>query len=160
MSKKIVGIEKECYRLYKMGKSVKYIASFFNKGVSTIYAYIQKEYDNEKYPVIRAEIKRELICGNFKYYIESLNYRDLCVIRRKFCLYGSDKKSIINSILKYFKSYSILGLYPENLSRAIVKQAYYRKAKELHPDANKSKDGSEFKEMHQIYESIMREVVK
>lgn len=60
-------------------------------------------------------------------------------------------------ILKYFKSYSILGVYPEHISRAIVKKAYKKKAKEIHPDLNKQyhKKGTEFIAVQQAYNYVM-----
>ncbi len=145
------------YECYMSGDSVKEIAKVIKKSTSTVYKYIQEEYDLYRYPEIRAEIKKVLLQGDFETYIRNLSFKDISLIRRKFSLWGTTKQEKIHAILKYFKSYSILGVHPEHLSRAIVKSAFRKKAKETHPDLNKHLDkaGKEFQEVYQSYQYLM-----
>ena len=148
----------QIYEMYQKGISVSELAERIGKSKPTVYRYINEIRDEFRYPEIRDEIKRNLYYGDFERYIRSLNYSDISLIRRKFNLFGYDKESKINSILKYFKSYSILGVYPENISRDIVKKAYFKKAKQTHPDRTKNTDSTQFKEVHIAYENLMKQV--
>lgn len=151
--------DKECaYQLYQNGKSVKYIAAFMMKSKSTIYRWISEIKDVKEFPIIKKQIKKVLLQGNFKSFVTALSYSDLCMIRRNIGLYGSNKKSIQNSILEYFRSYSILGLYPEGLNRSIVKRAYYKKARETHPDMTKMDSATAFMAVDLAYREVMSEV--
>lgn len=143
--------------LYHKGYTVYYIAEAVGKSKSTIYRYIQEEYEEVRYPILKDLIKRALLHGDFKIFIISLSYKDVCLIRRKFNLYGYDKESKIKAILDYFKDFSILGLYPENLNKDKIKRAFRKKAKETHPDLNKNldKSGKEFQEVYQSYTTLV-----
>jgi len=143
--------------LFHQGFSVSYIAESVKKSKSTVYKYIQEYRDEKVFPKLEKEIKKTLLSGDFTAYIHSLSYIEICMITRHFKLAGYDKNSKIKSILKYFKDYSILGLYPENLNKAGVKKAFYRRAKKVHPDFNKSMDkkGEEFQEVYQSYTTLM-----
>lgn len=148
------------YECYMSKDSVKEIAKVINKSTSTVYKYIQTIHDKIRYPIMKKEIRDVLICGNFPKYINELSFRDISLLTRKFGLFGYTRIEKTNSILKYFKSYSILGVFPEHLSRAIVKSAYKKKAKETHPDINKQyhKSGKEFIEVQNAYNYLMAEV--
>ncbi len=149
--------KKMAYEMFQRGYKTSEIAKAISKSKSTVYKYIQEEYDLHRYPEIRTEIKMVLFQGDFEKYIRNLSFRDISLIRRKFSLWGTTKQEKIHAILKYFKSYSILGVYPEHLSRAIIKSAFRKKAKETHPDLNKrlDKSGKEFQEVHQSYENLL-----
>ncbi len=161
MRKNIVDLTKKCaWDMYsKYGRSISYIAVFLNKAKSTIYGYIRDMRDEVRFPVLKAEIKEQLLCGKLEAYLNELSYQDVCCLIRKLNLWlGSfDRKSKINNILRYFKDYSILGLYPENLTRDEIKKAYFRIAKQTHPDMNKNEDrnGTRFKEVHSVYTKLM-----
>ncbi|KKL66082.1 hypothetical protein LCGC14_2148560 [marine sediment metagenome] len=148
------------YDCYKSGDSVKEIAKVINKSTSTVYRYIQEIHDKIRYPEMRNEIKVVLISKDFLKYVNELSFRDICLLCRNFGLFGYTRKERTNSILKYFFSYSILGVFPEHLSRAIVKRAYKKKAKETHPDLNKqyNKTGTEFIAVKNAYNYIMEQV--
>ncbi|KKL89288.1 hypothetical protein LCGC14_1916190 [marine sediment metagenome] len=96
--------------------------------------------------------------NTFEAYVNNLSYKDISLIRRKFRLYGSDKASKIKTIIEYFKDFSILGLYPENLTKDQIKRAFRKKAKETHPDLNKTldKSGKEFQEVYQSYSLLVQ----
>ncbi len=146
------------YEMFQRGYKTTDIAKAIKKSKSTVYKYIQEEYDLHRYPEIRAEIKNVLLQGDFEKYIRNLSFKDISLIRRRFSLWGTSKKEKIHAILEYFKSYSILGVYPEHLSRAIVKSAFRKKAKETHPDLNKhlDKSGKEFQEVYQSYQYLLK----
>ena len=148
------------YDLYMAGKSVSEISKQIKKSKSTVYRYIQEIYDAFRYPEMREEIKKVLLCGNFPKYVNELSWRDVCLITRKFHLYGFSREERTNSILKYFSSYSLLGVYPENLNRAIVKRAYKKTSFKTHPDMNKNlnKAGIEFIAVQNAYNYIMAQV--
>lgn len=147
------------YLQYTHKVKVSKIAKCFNRSERTIYNWISDMKVIYRYEEIKKEIKQVLLCGDFKKYINSLTYSDLCLIRRKFRLYGYNKANTIDSILKYFKSYSILGLYPDSLNYRIIKSAYYKKAKETHPDITKD-NGNKFKEVRNAFEIIMNSYSK
>ena len=151
-------IKEITYLMYQKGIKVSFIAQRINKSKSTVYKYIQGEYDSKRYPIIKAEIKKILLQGDFKQFIQNLSYKDLSLLRRKFGLWGTSKQEKLHSIQEYFKSYSILGVYPENLSKAIVKSAFKKKAKETHPDLNKhlDKSGKEFQEVYSAYTQLVQ----
>jgi len=144
------------YQLYQKGIKVLEIAQKIRRSKSTTYRYIQEEYDFRRYPDLKAEIKQILLQGDFKQFIQNLSYKDLSLLRRKFGLWGTSRQDKIHSIQEYFKSYSLLGVYPENLSRAIVKSAFKKKAKETHPDLNEhlDKSGEEFQEVYSAYTQL------
>jgi len=150
--------KEEIYEMYQKGMSVSDLSDNIGKSKSTIYRYINEAQDKIRYPQLRKEIRDVLLTGDFEEYIRNLEYSDVCILRRKFNLYGYDKKSKINSILKYFKSYSILGIYPENINRDIVKKAYFKMAKRTHPDSTKNKDSTQFKEVNVAYQNLMKQV--
>lgn len=146
------------YLMYQNGFKVSDIAKRIGKSKSTIYKYIQEEYDSKRYPIIKTEIKQTLLQGDFKRFVQNLSYKDLSLLRRKFGLWGTTKQEKLRSIQEYFKSYSILGVYPEKLSKAIVKRAFRIKAKETHPDLNKhlDKSGKEFQEVYSAYTQLVQ----
>lgn len=146
------------FECYQNGDSVKEIAKVINKSKTTVYRYIQVFQDKIRYPVLKAEIKIALFYGDFKSFVENLSYKDICLIRRKFGLYGSNKEAKIKAILEYFKVFSVLGLYPENLTKHEIKIAFRNKAKQTHPDLNKNSDkfGKEFQAVHQAYSTLVR----
>ena len=143
--------------LYHQGYTVYYVANAVGKSNTTIYRYLQEEYDEIRYPVLKNQIKEALLQGDFQIFVESLSYKDICLLRRKFRLYGYDKNSKTKAIIKYFKDYSILGLYPENVNRDSIKKAFFKKVKQVHPDLNKEldKSGKEFQEVYQSYNHLM-----
>ena len=150
--------KKMAYEMFQRGYRASDIAMAISKSKSTVYKYIQEEYDLYRYPEIRAEIKTVLLQGDFETYIRNLSFRDISLIRRKFSLWGTSKQEKVYAILEYFKSYSILGVYPEHLSRAIVKTAFRKKAKATHPDLNKhlDKSGNKFQEVYQSYQYLLK----
>ena len=146
------------YQMYQNGYNTSIIAQVINRSKSTVYKYIQEEYDSERYPILKAEIKQILLQGDFKQFIQNLSYKDVSLLRRKFRLWGTTKQEKIHAIQEYFKSYSLLGVYPENLSKVIVKSAFKKKAKETHPDLNKHLDkaGKEFQEVYSAYTQLVQ----
>ena len=150
-------IRKMVLEMYSQGCKVSFIATSINRTKSTVYRYLEQDFDEIRYPILESEIKEVLFQGDLKRYISNLTYRDICVIRRKFNLYGYNKKSKVKAILEYFKHYSILGLYPDRITRDDIKKAFYRKAREVHPDTNKSldKSGKEFQEVYQSYNYLL-----
>lgn len=149
-------IKEITYQMYQKGVKVLEITQKINKSKSTVYKYIQEEYDSRRYPILKTEIKQILLQGDFKQFIQNLSYKDLSLLRRKFGLWGTTKQEKLRSIQEYFRSYSLLGVYPENLSKAIVKSAFKKKAKETHPDLNKhlDKSGKEFQEVYSAYTQL------
>lgn len=146
----------EIYEMYSKGISVKILARKLNKSTSTIYKYIHEMQDQLRYPQLKQEIKQILLAGDFKNYILTLDYSAICILKRKFHLYGNTKNQKIESILAYFKTYSLLGIYPEHLNKAIVKKAYFVKAKKVHPDLTKKDTNKEFIELNQAYNEIIQ----
>jgi len=146
------------FECYQNGDSVKEIAEVINKSTSTVYKYIQVEQDKIRYPILKAEMKIALNQGNFKFLIEILSYKDICLIRRNFKLSGYSKESKIQAILDYFKDYQILGLFPDELTKLKIKVAYRKKAKETHPDLNKNADkfGKDFQEVNRVYNYLVQ----
>ena len=149
--------QKITLEMYKNGWKVKVIAKTVERSESTVYAYLQNQYDEVNFPILKDLLKKALLCGDFKRFVESLSYKDLSMIRRKFGLYGWDKATKIKAILDYFKHYSVLGLYPDKLTRDTIKRAFFRKAKEVHPDLNKreTKRGERFQEVYQSYNYLL-----
>ncbi len=143
--------------MYSNGWKVSVISKVVQKAESTIYSYLQEEYDNIRFPVLKQEIKKALLQEDFRAFVMNLPYKDICLIRRNYHLYGWDKDSKIEAILGYFKHYSVLGLYPDNLNQETIKKAFFRKAKKVHPDLNKEmhKSGKAFQEVHQSYEYLL-----
>lgn len=146
------------FEYYLNGDSVKEIAKVVNKSVSTVYRYIQVFQDKIRYPILKSEIKIALHYGDFKSFVENLSYKDISLIRRRFGLYGSNKESKVKAILEHFKIFSVLGLYPENLTKHDIKIAFRNKAKQTHPDLNKNSDkfGKEFQAIHQAYSTLVK----
>ncbi len=146
------------YDSYMCGDSVKDIAESINKSKSTVYKYLEEMKNKIRYPILKAQIKSVLIQGDFKFFIENLNYSDICLIRRKFNLSGYDKETKIKAILEYFKNFSVLGLYPEELTKLKIKLAFRKRAKETHPDSNKNVDkyGKEFQEVYNAYSVLVQ----
>ena len=144
--------------LYHEGFTVYYVAEAIGKSKSTVYRYLQEEYDETRYPILRKEIKEVLLSEDFNTFVKALSYRDISLIRRKFRLYGYDKESKIKAILEYFKDFSVLGLYPEELTKHKIKLAFRKRAKETHPDLNKSMDkyGKEFQEVYNAYSVLVQ----
>ncbi len=149
--------KKKALELRNEGFTVYYIAEAVGKCERTIYLYLAEDYAETRWPTLEKEIKNILLCGDFKTFVESLNYKDLTLINKKIELYGYDKKTKIERILNYFKHFSVLGLYPSNLSRLDIKKAFRQKAKETHPDLNPqyAKIGQEFQKVYQSYEYLM-----
>jgi len=143
--------------MYNEGWKVEIIATTISRSKSTVYRYIQEQQDEIRFPILKDLIKKNLLCGDFKGFIESLSYNDICFLRRKYKLYGYDKKSKIKAILDYFKHFSILGIYPDERTKEMIKKAFFRRAKETHPDKNKNvdKSGKEFQEVYQSYTYLM-----
>ncbi len=139
------------------GFSVSYIAEAVGKSERTVYLYLAEDYNEKRFPELEKEIKHVLLCGNFKSFVNNLSYKDLTLINKKFELYGYNKETKIRNILNYFKHFSILGLYPEKLTRLDIKKAFRQKAKSTHPDLNPhyAKIGKEFQEVYQSYEYLM-----
>ena len=147
------------FECYQNGDSVKEISKIIIKSKSTVYKYIQIFQDKIRYPILKSEIKIALYYGDFESFITNLSFKDISLIRRKFNLYcQTDKKSKIKSILNYFKDFSILGLYPEGLTKNDIKIAYRNKAKQTHPDLNKNfdKSGKEFQAVYQSYKTLVK----
>jgi len=146
------------FECYKSGDSVKSIAKTIGKSISTVYKYIQVEMDKIRYPILKAEMKIALNQGNLKYLIEILNYKDICIIKRNFKLSGTNKESKIQAILDYFKDFSILKIFPEELTKLKIKIAFRKRAKETHPDLNKKvgKCGKDFQEVHRVYTNLVK----
>ena len=146
------------FECYQNGDSVKEIAKVINKSINTVYRYIQVFQDKIRYPILKAEMRIALNYSDFESFVENLSYKDICLIRRKFKLYGSDKKSKIKAIINFFKDFSVLGLYPENLTKQKIKVAFRKRAKETHPDLNKNVDkyGKEFQAVHCAYSTLVR----
>jgi hypothetical protein len=147
-------------QLKRQGYSIRIISKKVGVSQTTIYNYLQEEYDKNRYPILREDIKRVLLQGDLESYLMDLSYRDISVLRRKFKVYGYSKDSKIKALLKYFEHYSILGLYPENLTRSEIKKAFYKKVKKVHPDMNKSLDrsGKEFQEVYNSYTYLLARV--
>lgn len=64
---------------------------------------------------------------------------------------------LFNKHLRYFSStrkdfYKILNI-PQNASESDIKKAFYKKAKESHPDVNKGSE-DKFKEINEAYETL------
>jgi predicted transcriptional regulator len=150
--------KKQIYEMYKKGISVKALAKRIGKSESSVYRYLNEMREKYRFPELKQEIKEVLLCGDFEKFIRNLDYSDICLLRRELNLYGYNKKEKVNSILKYFESYSILGIYPDNLTHSIIKKAYFRKARETHPDLN-GNDGSEFKEVKKAYTKLQEKVL-
>ncbi|KKN22607.1 hypothetical protein LCGC14_0913410 [marine sediment metagenome] len=148
------------YECYMSGDSVKEISKVIGKSTSTVYRYIKEIHDKTRYPEMRIEIREVLLSGDFPKYVNDLSWRDMCLLTRKFHLFGYSREERTNSILKYFQSYSLLGVYPENINRAIVKRAYKKAAFKTHPDMNKNlnKAGIEFIAVQNAYNYIMGQV--
>jgi len=146
------------FECYENGDSVKEIAKIINKSKTTVYGYIQVIQDKIRYPILKAEIKIALNYGDFKSFVENLVYKDICIIRRKFRLYGVDKKSKIQAILDFFKDFSILGLFPEELTKLKIKLAYRKMSMKTHPDLNKNldKSGREFQAVYHAYSTLVK----
>lgn len=151
-SRKRVALE-----MYDEGWKVKVIAKTIKRSKSTVYRYTQEQHDEVRYPILKDLIKKNLLCGDFKGFIGSLSYQDICLLRRKYNLYGYDKKSKIKAILDHFKHFSILGIYPDEATKELIKKTFFRRAKETHPDRNKNvdKSGKEFQEVYQSYNYLM-----
>ena len=81
----------------------------------------------------------------------------MTLINKELGLYGYNKQTKIERTLNYFKHFSILGLYPENLSRTDIKKAFRQKAKTTHPDLNPqyAKIGKEFQAVYESYEYLL-----
>lgn len=109
-------IKRVALERYAEGWKVEVIAKTISRSKSTVYRYIQEQHDKIRFPIIKDLIKRNLLCGDFNKFVKSLTYKDICLLRRKFKLYGHDKKSKIKAIIDYFKDYSLLGLYPQNIN--------------------------------------------
>lgn len=139
------------------GFKVPDICDAIGKSVSTVYLYLREDYHEKRLPALKQEIKHALLCGDFREYIKSLPYKDLCLIRNEFTHAGYNKLSTIMGIWDYFKDYSLLGLYPENISREEIKRAFKRQAKKVHPDLNPqlSKSGTEFIKLQKSYHHLM-----
>ena len=149
--------KKRTLELREEGFTVYYIAEAVGKSERTIYLYLAEDYAETRFPELKEEIKHNLLCGDFTFFIETLKYKDLTLINKELKLYGYNKKTKIANILNYFKHFSILGLYPENITRLDIKKAFRQKAKETHPDLNPQykKIGQEFQEVYQSYEYLM-----
>ena len=150
--------KKMTLNLHSEGYTIYYIADAIGKSKATVYRYLQEDYDETRYPILKEEIKLALIQGDFKFFIENLSYKDICLIRRKFNLSGYDKETKIKAILEYFKNFSVLGLYPEELTKLKIKLAFRKRAKETHPDSNKNVDkyGKEFQEVYNAYSVLVQ----
>ncbi|KKM85093.1 hypothetical protein LCGC14_1292500 [marine sediment metagenome] len=143
--------------MYGEGWKVSIIAKTVSKGQSTIYKILQEDYDKNRFPILKDLITKALLQEDFTQFIRSLTYRDICLLRRTYKLSGFDKETKIKAILAYFKHFSILGIYPDDLTRDSIKKAFFRKAKEVHPDLNKreTKRGEKFQEVYQSYNYLL-----
>ena len=103
------------FNMHQNGKKVKEIATTLLKSISTIYKYINEVYEALRTPEINTELKQTLLSGDLDKYINALSYKDVCLLKRKFKLSGTNKTTKINSILTYFKTYSLLGIYPNSI---------------------------------------------
>jgi len=146
------------YECYEFGDSVKEISEVIGKSKSTVYRYLQEVMEKVRFPVLKEQIKTALKTEYFEFFIRNLSYSDICLIRRKFRLFGYNKESKIVNILNYFKDFSILGLYPEDLTKLKIKLAFRKRAKETHPDLNKKADkfGKEFQEVYRVYSELVK----
>ena len=145
------------FECYEFGDPVKEISKVIGKSKSTVYRYIQEVRDNVRYPILKNEVKIALQ-GDFNGFIENLSYQDICLIRREFGLSGYDKETKIKAIIKYFKDFSILRIFPEDLTKLKIKLAFRQRAKSTHPDLNKTADkfGKEFQEVYRVYTELVQ----
>jgi len=152
-------LKQKIYYEYENGNNVKILSKYYGKSISTIYKYISQIREIIEYPIIKQEIKKELIAGDINLYIHNLNYSKLCLLSKKLGCYGNTKKERIKRITSHLKNYSILGLYPEHLNKEIIKKAYKQQAKRVHPDLNKQldKSGMEFIDLFKAYEIVLNQ---
>jgi hypothetical protein len=106
-------------KLLNIGKKPKEIAYITGKSLSTIYRYKAELTSKNCVPELLKKIKKILLCGDLKKYIESLTFSELSTLRKKFKLSGRTKLQKQQSIIHYFTQYNILGIYPTKIEVVI-----------------------------------------
>ena len=71
--------KKMTLNLHSEGYTVYYITEAVGKSKTTIYRYLQEDYEENRFPELEKQIKNVLLCGVFKAFVENLSYKDIFV---------------------------------------------------------------------------------
>jgi len=151
---------KEMIRLKALGNSLKEISKILNLSVSSLYKY-QEQLALQNIDVILEKLFISIKTNNSIFEsVNSLTFSEISTISRKYKLYGISRKDKIMSIVKSIGSYVTLGMKPyEILTRSKLKTQYFKRAKEVHPDINKTIDNAVFIALHNAYENLQSQVI-
>lgn len=145
-------------KLRNEGFSIYYICKETGKSQASIYRYLQEDYDEKYFPILKDSLKDAISKNNLQEFLDSLSYRELCCLSRNYHQWGQDKRSRKVALLRYFKHFNNLGLYPDGpFTKDDIKRAFRKRAKQVHPDLNKSlnKNGAEFQEVYNSYTYLL-----
>lgn len=144
--------------LRSKGFSIYYICKETGKSQASIYRYLQEDYDEKCFPILKESLKDAISKNGLQAFLDSLSYQELCCFSRQFHQWGQDKRGRKVALMRYFKHFNNLGFFPESsFSKDDIKRAFRKRAKQVHPDLNKSlsKNGAEFQELYKSYTYLL-----
>ena len=149
---------KEIVRLLGYGYKFKEIANMLKVSKSTIYRDYQNFRINTDFVI--SDILYKVDKKDIENSLESLKYTDICVLSKKFsCGYWiNNKKAKIAKLTPFLSLFFYFGLNPISFTKESIKIAYFKKAKQLHPDKTKINTNKEFSDMRIIYETLLKTV--
>lgn len=148
----------EIVGLLGYGHSIKEIAGILNLSESTIYKDYQEYRVNSIHAIEYILYKIDKL--NVRKSLESLTYSDICVLSKRFqCGYWIRKKSKkIEKLVPFLNMFYYFNLNPANYTKDQIKIAYFRKAKEVHPDKTKRDTSKEFNDLNTIYNTLLKTI--
>lgn len=149
---------KEIIRLFSYGYKVKDIAKLLEVSKSTIYRDYQDFRINSSFVI--SDILYRVDKNNIKNSLEKLSYSDIVVLAKRFnCgAWIQNKKRKIEKLIPFLSQFFYFDLNPINFNRDDIKRAYFKKAKELHPDMTKIDTNKEFSDMNKIYNILLKTI--
>lgn len=148
----------EIVRLLSYGYKIKDIAKILKVSESTIYRDYQ-EYRTNSDSVI-SDILYKIDKINIQKSLNDLSYSDVCVLSKRFNCgdWIRKKEKKIEKLLPFISMFLYFDLNPTNYSRDDIKRAYFKKAKQTHPDITKLDTNKEFNDMNVIYNTLLKTI--
>ena len=149
---------KEIVKLLSRGYKVKEIAKVLSVSVSTIYRDYQNFRLNANFVISDILYKIDKI--NIEKSLQKLSYSDICLLAKRFncCYWIRSKLGKISKLVPFLSVFFYFDLNPVSFTKESIKRAYFKKAKQLHPDMTKKDTNKEFCNMKIYYNVLLKTV--
>ena len=148
----------EIVRLLSYGYKIKDIAKILKVSESTIYRDYQ-EYRTNSDSVI-SDILYKIDKINIQKSLNDLSYSDVCILSKKLKCgdWIRKKEKKIEKLTPFISMFFYFDLNPTNYNKNDIKRAYFKKAKQIHPDITKINTNKEFSDMNVIYNTLLKTI--